>query len=102
MYVKVERKFFCSILGQEYLRNASLGFNANLPGNMTSLNLEYAPYVIEGFTTRTRLALRPRHRPVQPSSLFMTSLPVSMIPFLSPLGWVCCLVVMTAIGIVNS
>jgi hypothetical protein len=69
---------------------------------MTSLNLWYAPYVIAGLTTSTRLALNPLHRPLYPSSLSITSFAVANMPFFSPFGCVCCLVVTTAIGIVNS
>ena len=85
-----------------HLRKASDGLRDNLPGKMTSLRREYAPYVIEGLATRTREARKPRHKPVHPSSLLMTSLPVSKMPLFSPLGCVCCLVVMTATGIVKS
>lgn len=67
-----------------------------------SLSLWYAPYVMAGFTTRTKLAFMPLHNPVQPSSLSMTSFAVANMPFLSPFGCVCCLVVTTAIGMVKS
>lgn len=84
------------------LQNASCGLRFVLPGKNCSLNLWYAPYVILGFTTSTKLAFNPLHSPVHPSSLSTTSFAVAKIPFFSPLRCVCCLAVTTAIGIVNS
>lgn len=54
-----------------------------------------------GFITRTSDAFSPRHRPERPSSA-MTSLAVSMSPLRSSLEEVCCRVVTTATGMVNS
>ena len=83
-------------------RKDSHGRRLTFPGNRIPRNLWYAPYVMAGLITSTRLAFKPRHRPDMPSSPSMISTAVSKIPFLTPFGCVCCLVVMTLTGIVNT
>ncbi|KAJ6260982.1 hypothetical protein Dda_3647 [Drechslerella dactyloides] len=60
-----------------------------------------APLVIAGLTTSTKLAFSPLHRPVQPSAA-TTSFAVETRSFRSAFSDVCCRVVTTATGIVNS